>query len=95
MNSRDERRARRTFGRMPVTVLTAAESVDEKASPSELATSASLWRSWKRGHNALAARSHHGKSMVVNGTGHFIQLDKPDAVIDAIKDVVATVRREH
>jgi pimeloyl-ACP methyl ester carboxylesterase len=92
VNSREERSARRTFGRMPVTVLTAAEDIRPEASPAERASSARLWGSWKRGHDELAARSHRGQSVVVSGTGHFIQLDKPEAVIDAIKDVVATVR---
>ena len=38
-------------------------------------------------HNELAALSTHGKWIIVEDTGHFIQLDQPQAVIDAIQEV--------
>jgi pimeloyl-ACP methyl ester carboxylesterase len=43
--------------------------------------------------NELAALSTRGKYIVVEDSGHFIQLDKPDVVIDAIRDVFEQVAR--
>jgi pimeloyl-ACP methyl ester carboxylesterase len=37
--------------------------------------------------NELAALSTRGKRIIVEGSGHFIQLDKPQVVIDAIREV--------
>ncbi|WP_309604653.1 alpha/beta hydrolase [Phenylobacterium sp.] len=50
---------------------------------------------WRAGHVALAARSSRGRLVVVPGSGHFIQKDRPDAVIDAVREVLATVRADH
>lgn len=91
-NSREERAAQRSFGNMPLIVMTAAEAVDPKASESDRAASSRLWLSWKAGHDRLAARSKRGRSVVIPGTGHFIQLEQPRAVIDAIKEVVVAAR---
>ncbi len=41
----------------------------------------------------LAALSTHGKRIVVQDTGHFIQLDKPEVVIDAIREVFEQVHK--
>jgi len=46
----------------------------------------------KAGHDALAARSLRGESIVVAGSDHFIQRSAPEAVIQAIKKVVADVQ---
>lgn len=93
VNSREEVAAQHSFGDMPLMVLTAAEAVDLKAPKAERSISERLWRSWKAGHDRLAARSAHGRSVVVSESGHFIQLDQPQAVIDAIKKVVQEVRQ--
>lgn len=92
-DSRQETAARQSFGDKPVTVLTAALFVDPKAKASDLEIADHNWRSWKAGHDALAARSERGKSTVVADTDHFIQVSQPSAVISAINDVVAAVRR--
>jgi hypothetical protein len=47
---------------------------------------------WKADHDALAARSSTGESKVVSGAHHFIQLDEPRVVIDAIRKVIAEVQ---
>jgi pimeloyl-ACP methyl ester carboxylesterase len=41
----------------------------------------------------LAALSTRGKRIIVEDTGHFIQLDKPQVVIDAIREVFAQAAR--
>ena len=41
---------------------------------------------------ALSRRSHLGQHIQVENSGHWIPLDAPDAVIEAIKDVVQSSR---
>jgi pimeloyl-ACP methyl ester carboxylesterase len=48
---------------------------------------------WQELQVDLAARFKSATHRVVDGTGHFVQLDQPDAVIDAVRDVVQKVRR--
>jgi pimeloyl-ACP methyl ester carboxylesterase len=44
-------------------------------------------------HIELAAQSAKGKRIVAEQSGHYIQLDQPELVIDAIHEVVEAVRR--
>lgn len=92
INSRQELGARRNWGQMPVVVLTAALVPDPKASDADRVLAVHNWEFWKAGHDALAARSTRGRSIIVSDTGHFIQMDQPQSVIDAIKGVVAASR---
>ena len=47
---------------------------------------------WRAGHDRIAALSSRGDNTTVAGAGHFIQIDQPRAVIDAVRRVVAVVR---
>ena len=42
----------------------------------------------------LAERSTRGKLIIVENSGHHIQHDRPDVVIDAVRDVVEAVQRK-
>ncbi|HEV2864047.1 MAG TPA: alpha/beta hydrolase [Pyrinomonadaceae bacterium] len=42
----------------------------------------------------LAGRSTAGRLVVVEGSGHHIQHDRPEVVIDAVREVVEAVRRK-
>ncbi|HLY06200.1 MAG TPA: alpha/beta hydrolase [Rhizomicrobium sp.] len=87
----EEEQAQRLFGDRPVIVLTAGiDHPDPHVSPQ---TQQVFDRFWKAGHDRLAARSTRGISIVVPQAAHFIQLDEPQAVIDAIRTVVDDVRR--
>jgi len=35
----------------------------------------------------MAARSEHGRHVLASGSGHWILLDEPDLVVDAIRHV--------
>jgi pimeloyl-ACP methyl ester carboxylesterase len=43
-------------------------------------------------HERLAAASPHGRIEIVPGSGHWIQLNRPDAVIRATTEMIARVR---
>ncbi len=52
-------------------------------------TPAAEERLWHRGQVALSRLSPHGRLDVVPRAGHFIYLDRPDAALAAIRDVLA------
>jgi hypothetical protein len=51
------------------------------------------WNLWNQMHNDLAKLSTVGVNRVVPGANHYIQLDKPDAVVDAVGEMVTTARQ--
>ena len=62
---------------IPVTILSAANST-----PAQRAE-----------RDAMASRSPHGKHSTVRDSGHWIHLDQPEVVIEAIREMVEVVRR--
>jgi pimeloyl-ACP methyl ester carboxylesterase len=46
---------------------------------------------WIAGHKRMAALSTHGEQRLVTGSGHAIQLDRPEAVVQAIRDAIPQV----
>ncbi|MGZ3237575.1 MAG: alpha/beta fold hydrolase [Burkholderiaceae bacterium] len=73
------RMARRHYGAMPLVVLTSAERLR------------SVGEEWRKLHSELAQLSSVGVQKTVAGAGHYIQTDQPDAVVDAITDVLQQV----
>jgi hypothetical protein len=86
----EEERARRSFGDMPVIVLTAG-IVDSNPGWTPAVYQTFVQR-WTAAHEALAARSREGKHVLVTDAHHFIQLDRPGVVIDAVVEVVRKTR---
>lgn len=77
--SADElRKARLSLGNKPLIVLTAQRSDSDE--------------SFHRMQLDLLTRSSNSKRIVVEGSGHMIQNDRPDVVIAAIRDVVEKSR---
>jgi pimeloyl-ACP methyl ester carboxylesterase len=50
---------------------------------------------WHNFQVDLAKRSKHGEYRFVAGSGHMMHRQKPDAIADAIQDVVAELKRSH
>jgi pimeloyl-ACP methyl ester carboxylesterase len=71
-------RATRGLGDMPLIIMTSM------AMPS----------SWMGLAKEMAGLSIQGRHVAVEGTGHYIQLGRPDAVIDAIRQVVEAARHK-
>ena len=59
--------------------------------PIVILTAASQSEAYRQEHARMAARSAHGRQMLASGSGHWILLDEPDLVVDAIRHVVALV----
>ena len=53
---------------------------------------ATEWKMWNGMHDELARLSTVGVNRVVPGANHYIQLDKPDAVVNAVSEVLAAVK---
>ncbi|WP_158914034.1 alpha/beta fold hydrolase [Caulobacter sp. S45] len=87
-DGKEEDRSKRSFGNLPMIVLTAGNPPPIESGETE-ADQKLKTNLWKTGHDQLASRSSIGKSIVVPDSGHFIQSDRPDAVISAIREVIA------
>jgi hypothetical protein len=78
------------FGTMPLIVLTAID--DKKAMKQMMGANdsqvATVVKGWTNLHDQLAAQSTRGINCVIEGSGHYIQVDKPNVVIDAIRQVM-------
>lgn len=71
---------RRSYGAMPLIMLTSARTFPEPAA-----------RFWSDLHREVAARSTRGSERMID-SGHMMMIEKPDAVISAIEEVIAMTR---
>lgn len=82
-------RADGPLGDIPLIVLSAGARERSPVPPEEAEAVESVWA---RGHERLAALSSRGVRRIVPASKHAIQWDRPQAVIDAVLEVVAEVR---
>jgi pimeloyl-ACP methyl ester carboxylesterase len=85
---------RRNYGDMPLIVLTATK--DQKLPPNIPAPPkeqlAAFHAEWTHAHDEIAALSTRGVNRRVPDATHYIQYDQPQAVIDAVDEVVKAAR---
>jgi pimeloyl-ACP methyl ester carboxylesterase len=79
-----------SFGDKPLIVLTQSKAQSNPGFTPE--QNAAVDRAWKAGHDKLATLSTRGSNTVVPDSGHNIQYDQPQAVIDAVKRAVTEIR---
>jgi pimeloyl-ACP methyl ester carboxylesterase len=84
--------ARKLYGEMPLIVLTRSDY--DKGMPPEFTAQnrTAMAKVWSQMHDEMTVLSSAGQHRVIKGAGHFIQGDQPQAVIDAVNEVVATAR---
>jgi pimeloyl-ACP methyl ester carboxylesterase len=91
-DSRELDRASRSFGSLPLIVLTAGNRSDLPGlSPAQ---ADALFEVWNHGHDMIASRSSRGRNQLVPNSGHYIQFYQPKVVVDAIRELVTGSRRE-
>jgi pimeloyl-ACP methyl ester carboxylesterase len=78
----------RRLGAMPLVVLSTEHSWGASGTPSDVWAHRSYTKIWIALHQALVNLSSHGVHRIIDGSGHEIQLDKPQAVIDAVDEVL-------
>jgi pimeloyl-ACP methyl ester carboxylesterase len=87
----------RNYGAMPLIVLTAlrpqALPPEAHASPEEIAAYADFEKNiWREAHDKIAALSTRGQNRLVPDSSHYIQVIRPQLVIDAVDEVVSEAR---
>jgi pimeloyl-ACP methyl ester carboxylesterase len=78
-----------SLGNIPLVVLIAGNPQDLSASPDLNNLAQSSYRTLKM---ELAQESPQGSWVIVNESGHYIQLDRPEIVIETISGVIRKVR---
>jgi pimeloyl-ACP methyl ester carboxylesterase len=78
------------LGAIPLVVLSAENTFGtwNANTPAIIRFNKTFLKTWIAMHEALAHLSSRGIHRVIKGSGHQIQLDKPQAVIDAVDDVL-------
>jgi pimeloyl-ACP methyl ester carboxylesterase len=79
--------ARRRLGNMPLIVLTAANAVSMFGLPPDESQTAKAV--WEATHEELARLSDRGVRRDVPDCGHMVQVERPDVVVAAIREVIA------
>ena len=85
----------RQLGNRPVFVLTAMAPMSEKELKTLQWTAAQASRyqnAWKKMHDEEAAWSSHSTHQIITDSGHYIQFNRPDTVIEAVRSVVENIR---
>ena len=79
-----------SFGEKPLVVLTHGNwyDKDDETTPG---VQAQQFASWTKAHDEIVASSKRGVHLVALGSGHFIQTEQPQIVIDAILQVLTQV----
>jgi pimeloyl-ACP methyl ester carboxylesterase len=83
-SQREVRERERSFGDLPLEVLTAATHGENEMPPALRASLQQFEPAWRRAHMRIAALSTVGHYELVQ-SGHYIQFDHPDVVIDAVE----------
>jgi pimeloyl-ACP methyl ester carboxylesterase len=89
-DARQAAAARRPLGDIPLIVLTRGQRVAVPGlTPAQETAATDVWGQM---HWEIAQLSTHGRRRFVEGAGHNIHTDKPEAVIAAVEEVVAEAR---
>jgi len=78
------------LGEKPLVILTAGSLASPGLTPEE---AAGAHRIWVTMHDEMAGLSTRGVNRVVDGSAHYIHQEKPQAVLDAVAEVVDAVRQ--
>jgi pimeloyl-ACP methyl ester carboxylesterase len=84
------REAIRPLGSIPLVLLTKSPSLPAPNETSELRAQKNAILS--RQQEETIALSSNGRSVLIEGAGHYIQIDKPSAVIEAVVEVLSDAR---
>jgi len=80
-----------SFGNLPLIVLSAGRW--DAISLLSDAKNQKIWKELQVEQSELVALSSDSKQIIAKQSGHFIQLDQPDLVIDAIREMVDAIRK--
>ena len=81
-----------TLGDIPLIALTAVDQFDALEGQVPVEDIEQLKTVARALQTELTALSPNGKLVLVEGSGHFIQVDRPQVVVDAIQEVVEAIQ---
>jgi pimeloyl-ACP methyl ester carboxylesterase len=67
---------------VPIVVITAAHCCETEA----------LTKAWMELQKDLVSRSPHARQVMADRSGHYVPFDQPELIVDALKEMVASVR---
>lgn len=79
-----------SFGDLPLVVLSHDPDKPSVEIPADLVKPTN--DAWEKMQEEMAHLSSRGRQSIVKNSAHYIQFDRPDAVVDAINDVVSQAR---
>lgn len=79
-----------SFGNLPLIVLSAGRW--DAISLLSDAENQKIWKELQVEQSELVALSSNSKQIIAEQSGHFIQLDQPDLVIDSIREIVEAIQ---
>jgi pimeloyl-ACP methyl ester carboxylesterase len=94
-DSRELVAARRTYGAMPLIILTQSPESAEAYPGLTAVQVEAMNKLWMQMHDELAQLSTRGVNQQVEHSGHYIQRDRPEVVIEAIRRVIANRPASH
>jgi pimeloyl-ACP methyl ester carboxylesterase len=80
-----------SFGNLPLIVLSAGR--EETIAFLSDAENQQRWEVWQALQSELVGLSSDSKQVIAEQSGHMIQLDQPDLVVDAIREVVDAIQK--
>jgi pimeloyl-ACP methyl ester carboxylesterase len=89
--SAEETAATGSLGNMPLVVLSQDPDAPQYDLPEDVVKRTN--EAWGQMQAELAQLSTQGTRVIAKNSGHYIQLDRPDLVVDAIRKVVSDVRQ--
>lgn len=92
VSSDEVRAAKRSYGDLPLIVLSRAPFPRQPKETQAMRDAKNYL--WVELHDDIAALSKRGVNEIVPGASHYIQFDKPQVVIDAIRHVVWETRHD-
>jgi pimeloyl-ACP methyl ester carboxylesterase len=91
--SLDEVRQAQWRADIPLVVLSHGRTIPEAFPGANDDVVARLEAAWSELQRELVSRSPQGRLVVARRSGHYVQTDEPELVIEAIREVVVTARR--
>jgi len=85
--------ARRKLGDVPLIILTEDAAHFHMLNPWCASDVDAVDAGWVAGHQDEARDSTRGEERIVNGAGHDIEADRPDAVVSAFREIVEAAQR--
>lgn len=92
-SSEEVHNEQRSYGDLPLIVLTAGNNWNHEPIPQ--AQRVAVFNAVKAAHEQIARLSSRGENVVIQGSGHLMPHDDPEAIVAAVKKVVDRSRGRH